>query len=150
MWEWIFFGLAVIILFLFAILYEKWWLPKKCRGQKEDSTLHIKTWDWVSGECVISNCYPDYTLVSGTCTADPPPPPDPPERIYIKTSGQCNSKDPFYEDRVVDASACQSLCDTKSGCYGFDYAGDQQCNLYDVPPSQVEPAAGIDCYTLSK
>ena len=147
MWEWIFFGAAVIVLLLFVILYEKWWLPKKCRDQKEDKTLHIKTFDWVSGNCVISNCYSDYTLVSGICTADPLP--APPERTYTKTSGKCNSKDPFYEDRLVDASACQSWCDSQSGCYGFDYAGDQQCNLYDVPPSQVQPAAGTDCYTLN-
>jgi hypothetical protein len=144
MWEWIFFGLALLVLILFAILYEKWWLPKKCREQKEDKILHVKKWDWVSGNCVANTCSSNYTLDSGTCV----PKEKTKERKYIKTSGKRNSKDPFNQDRVPNVSACQDWCDTQSGCYGFDYAGDQQCNLYDVPPIQISPEAGTDCYTL--
>jgi hypothetical protein len=134
-----------MFLLLFALLYEKWWLPKKCRDQGEDVSLNVKTWNWVSGNCVANTCSTGYTFVSGKCVKIIPTK----ERKYIKTYGKCNTKEPFKVDRVVDVQACQNWCDDMNGCYGFDYAGDQQCNLYDIPPTQVEPAAGTDCYTLN-
>jgi len=130
------------------ILYEKWWLPKKCQDQREDVSLHVKTWNWVSGNCVANTCFSRYTFDNGKCVKTIPDP-KPTVRTYIKTYGKCNTKEAFNVDRVPDVEACQNWCDETNGCYGFDYAGDQQCNLYDIPPTQVEPAAGTDCYTLN-
>jgi hypothetical protein len=147
---WVFIIIFVIFLILFAVIYEKWWIPRRCNKKGPDSNLHVDSWVWTSGNCLVSNCSNGYTLTNGSCVSEEEDPKTE-TRKYVSKSGKCNSKNPMSSTKVSDQKTCESLCG--DNCFAYEYwdsksSMPQQCNLYDTRPIQVNKETGAKCYIL--
>ena len=153
----IFFVIVIASLIGGYFVYTKWWLPKQCRDRKEDKTLYIKDWKWESGNCIANTCYSGYgTPVnmtnkgdSSTCVKQGTSP-TATTRTYSSTPGGCSGPVPIIQAHITQQQ-CIDSCDSSTNpvCYAYDYANNQQCNLYGVPIRQTTKEIGTNCYTLN-
>ena len=154
-------GLVIFFVILVASLiggyfgYTKWWVPKQCGDRKEDKTLYIKDWKWDSGNCIANTCYSGYGTPANktdkgdslTCVKEGKTPATPKGRSYESTPGKCSGPNPVPASRTTQQD-CLDSCDSTTKCYAYDYASNQQCNLYNVSINQTTAEKGTNCFTL--
>jgi hypothetical protein len=161
--------ILILLLALFGVGgyfgYKKWWEPRQCNNQAEDTTLHVKTfmWDSDSSNCVANVCSDGYGDAAtggkpdskGVCSQFKA------ARAYsVVGTGVCTSDGAAGTGKnkltasssptgIGSDSDCGVACDGASGCLGYDWSS-SACNLYTTAPVGSDNTTGVTCHNSPK